>query len=100
MAGIEVPAETKVLVYETDDTSHDNPWANEKLTTLLGMFKANTLDEAFEICAKLVLEGGAGHTAAMYVDPVEDDKINAFAEKMKAGRILINTCLLYTSRCV
>lgn len=91
MAGIEVPAETKVLVYETDDTSHDNPWANEKLTTLLGMFKANTLDEAFEICAKLVLEGGAGHTAAMYVDPVEEDKIDAFAEKMKAGRILINT---------
>ncbi len=91
MAGIDVPAETKVLVYETDDTSHDNPWANEKLTTLLGMFKANTLDEAFDICAKLVLEGGAGHTAALYVDPVEEDKIDAFAEKMKAGRILINT---------
>jgi len=91
MAGIEVPYDTKVLIYETNDTSHENPWANEKLTTLLGMFKADTLDEAFDICAKLVFEGGAGHSAAMYIDPTEDEKINRFAEKMKAGRILINT---------
>jgi acetaldehyde dehydrogenase/alcohol dehydrogenase len=91
MAGIQVPYDTKVLICETNDTSHDNPWANEKLTTLLGMFKADTLDEAFDICAKLVYEGGAGHSAALYVDPTEEDKINRFAEKMKAGRILINT---------
>lgn len=91
MAGIQVPYDTKVLIYETNDTSHENPWANEKLTTLLGMFRADTLDEAFDICAKLVYEGGAGHSAAMYVDPTEEDKINHFAEKMKAGRILINT---------
>ena len=91
MAGITVPYDTKVLVYETGDTSHDNPWANEKLTTLLGMFKADTLDEAYDICAKLVFEAGAGHSAALYVDPTEEDKINRFAEKMKAGRILINT---------
>lgn len=90
MAGITVPYDTKVLVYETNDTSHDNPWANEKLTTLLGMFKADTLDEAYDICANLVFEGGAGHSAALYVDPTEEDKINRFAEKMKAGRILIN----------
>ncbi len=94
MAGIEVPAETKVLVYETDDTSHDNAWANEKLCTLLGMFKAKDLDEAFDICYKLVLEGGAGHSACMYVDQREEAKINAFGERMKAGRIIINipTC--------
>ena len=91
MAGIDVPRETKVLIYETNDTSHDNPWANEKLTTLLGMFRADTLDEAYDICAKLVYEGGAGHSAALYVDPTEEDKIDRFAEKMKAGRIIINT---------
>lgn len=91
MAGIDVPPETKVLVAETDDTSHDNAWACEKLTTVLGMYKADNLDDAFEICAKLVFEGGAGHTAAMYCDPTDEDKIERFAEKMKAGRIIINT---------
>ena len=40
MAVIEVPYDTKVLIYETNDTSHDCAWANEKLTTLLGMYKA------------------------------------------------------------
>ncbi len=90
MAGFEVPYDTKVLIYETNDTSHDNPWANEKLTTLLGMFKAETLDEAFDMCYKMVLEGGAGHSAALYVDPTEEDKIDRFALKMKAGRIIIN----------
>lgn len=90
MAGIEVPYDTKVLVYETDDTSHDCPWANEKLTTLLGMYKADTLDEAFDICYKLVLEGGPGHSAALYVDPSETEKILKFGERMKVGRILIN----------
>ena len=90
MAGFEVPYDTKVLIYETNDTSHDNPWANEKLTTLLGMFKAETLDEAYDMCYKMVLEGGAGHSAALYVDPTEEEKIDRFAMKMKAGRIIIN----------
>lgn len=91
MAGIEVPYGTKVLIYETDDTSHENPWANEKLTTLLGMFKAKDLDEAYDICAKVVFEAGAGHSACLYVNPTETAKIDKFAEKMKAGRIIINT---------
>ena len=90
MAGIEVPYDTKVLIYETNDTSHDCAWANEKLTTLLGMYKAETLDEAFDICYKLVLEGGAGHSAALYIDPTEEEKITRFGLRMKAGRILIN----------
>lgn len=90
MAGFEVPYDTKVLVYETNDTSHDNPWANEKLTTLLGMFKAETLDEAYDMCYKMVSEGGAGHSAALYVDPTEEDKIERFGLRMRAGRIIIN----------
>ena len=64
--------------------------AKQKLTTLLGMYKAETLDEAFDICYKLVLEGGAGHSAALYIDPTEEEKITRFGLRMKAGRILIN----------
>ena len=90
MAGFEVPYDTKVLVYETDDTSHDNPWANEKLTTLLGMYHASNLDEAFDICEKLVAEGGPGHSAAMYIDPTNEKRIEEFGKRMKAGRIIIN----------
>ena len=90
MAGFSVPYDTKVLVYETDSCSHDNPWANEKLTTLLGMYRAKDLDEAFDICATLVAEGGPGHSAAMYIDPTKEEEIEAFGKRMKAGRIIIN----------
>lgn len=91
MAGITVPEDTKVMIAETDDTSHDNAWANEKLCPLLGMFKAKNFDEALDICEKLVFEGGAGHSAAMYVDPTDEEKIDRFALRMKAARIIINT---------
>lgn len=91
MAGINIPEGTKVLIAETDDTSHDNPWANEKLCPVLGMFKAKDFEEALKICDKLVNEGGAGHTGALYVDPLETEKIDRFATTVKAARILVNT---------
>lgn len=91
MAGVNVPADTKVLIAETDDSSHDNPWANEKLCPVLGMYRAKNFDEALDLCAKLVSEGGAGHSGALFVDPNEREKIDAFGLRMKAGRILINT---------
>ena len=71
MAGVKVPADTKVLIAETDDSSHDNPWANEKLCPVLGMYRAKNFNEALELCAKLVSEGGAGHSGALYVNPNE-----------------------------
>ncbi len=91
MAGVKGPADTKVLIAETDDSSHDNPWANEKLCPVLGMYRAKNFNEALDLCAKLVSEGGAGHSGALYVDPNEREKIDAFGLRMKAGRILINT---------
>ncbi len=91
MAGVKVPADTKVLIAETDDSGHDNPWANEKLCPVLGMFRAKTFDDALDLCCKLVNEGGAGHSGALYVDPLEQEKIDKFADRMKTGRILINT---------
>ena len=91
MAGVKVPADTKVLIAETDDSSHDNPWANEKLCPVLGMYRVKTFNEALDLCDKLVSEGGAGHSGALYVDPNEREKIDAFGLRMKAGRILVNT---------
>ena len=40
----------------------------------------------------LVKDGGYGHTASVYLDTVSGkEKLDAFAEKMKACRILVNT---------
>jgi acetaldehyde dehydrogenase/alcohol dehydrogenase len=90
MAGVTVPADTKVLIAEQTDSSHDNPWANEKLCPVLGMYRAKNFNAALDLCYKLVSEGGAGHSGALYVDPNERDKIDAFGARMQTARILIN----------
>ncbi len=90
MAGVKVPADTKVLVSEQTDTSHDNPWANEKLCPVLGMYRAKNFEEALDICAKLVDEGGPGHSSALYVNPQDRAKINAFGARMKTARVIVN----------
>lgn len=91
IAGIVVPETTKVLIYETNNTNPDHPWACEKLSPILGMYRAKTFDEALDICFKLVDDSGPGHTSALYADPLEKEKIDAFSKKMHTGRILINT---------
>ncbi len=78
-----------MLIAETDDLSHDNPWANEALPRV-GMYRAKTFEQALDICYKLVSEGGAGHSGALYVDPTEREKIDAFGAKMQTARVLIN----------
>ena len=45
-AGIEVPAWTKILIGETESVEPSNPWAHEKLTTILGMYRATDFDDA------------------------------------------------------
>ncbi len=90
MAGVKVPADTKVLVSEQTDTSHDNPWANEKLCPVLGMYRAKDFEQALDICEKLVNEGGPGHSSALYVNPQERAKISAFGARMKTARVIVN----------
>ncbi|MCH3948478.1 MAG: bifunctional acetaldehyde-CoA/alcohol dehydrogenase [Olsenella sp.] len=90
-AGVEVPPSTKVLIGEVTSVDPSEPWAHEKLTTILGMYRAKDFDDAIAKASRLVADGGYGHTASLFVDPNEKEKIAQHAEVMKACRILINT---------
>ncbi len=91
-AGFEVPADTKLIIGEADSTDISEPLAHEKLFPLLSMYKAESFEDAVDKAEHLVLSGGIGHTAGIYIDAVnEKEKINAFNARMKACRILINT---------
>ena len=90
-AGVVVPPKTKVLIGETESVDPSNPWAHEKLTTILGMYRASDFDDALAKASRLVADGGYGHSASLFVDPNAKDKIAKHAETMKACRILINT---------
>ncbi len=92
LAGISVPATTKVLMGEVSDATEAEPFAHEKLSTILALYRAKDFKDAVVIAAKLVALGGIGHTSVLYTDQDQQkDRVNYFGDQMKTSRILINT---------
>lgn len=92
IAGITVPPTTKVLVGEVTDASDAEPFAHEKLSTILGLYRASDFKAAVATAAKLVALGGIGHTSVLYTDQDrQKERVAYFGEQMKTARILINT---------
>ncbi|PMN23988.1 bifunctional acetaldehyde-CoA/alcohol dehydrogenase [Vibrio splendidus] len=92
MAGVKVPADTKVLVGEgLGKVSYDDEFAHEKLSPTLGLFRADDFEDAVTQAVTMVEIGGIGHTSGLYTNQdVNADRIRYFGDKMKTARILIN----------
>jgi acetaldehyde dehydrogenase/alcohol dehydrogenase len=92
MAGVPVKEGVKILIGEVESTDKAEPFAHEKLSPVLALYKAKTFEEALDKADTLVKEGGYGHTSVLYADQDGGaaDKIRAFGERMKTGRTLIN----------
>ncbi|MEZ8150755.1 bifunctional acetaldehyde-CoA/alcohol dehydrogenase [Vibrio splendidus] len=92
MAGVKVPADTKVLVGEgLGKVSYDDEFAHEKLSPTLGLFRADDFEDAVAQAVTMVEIGGIGHTSGLYTNQdVNADRIRYFGDKMKTARILIN----------
>ena len=92
IAGITVPETTKILIGEVDSVDIAEPFAHEKLSPVLAMYRAKTFDDATEKARRLLEDGGYGHTAAIYLSTrTETEKLQLFSQRMKACRILVNT---------
>ncbi len=92
LAGVAVPESTKVLIGEVTSVALSEPFAHEKLSPVLAMYRAKDFADALDKAERLVADGGFGHTASVYLDPVnQKEKLDAFSDRMKACRILVNT---------
>ncbi|MBQ2900951.1 MAG: bifunctional acetaldehyde-CoA/alcohol dehydrogenase [Agathobacter sp.] len=91
LSGVEVPEETKILIGEVESVDISEEFAHEKLSPVLAMYKASTFDEALEKAARLVADGGYGHTSSIYAHPSQTEKLAKHAAAMKTCRILVNT---------
>lgn len=91
LAGVEVPESTKILIGEVENVHIEEEFAHEKLSPVLAMYRAKTFDEAIEKAEQLVADGGYGHTASLYVNVNETEKMAKHAAAMKTCRILVNT---------
>ena len=92
LAGITVPAGTKILIGEVESVELGEEFAHEKLSPVLAMYKATSFEDALSKAEHLIADGGYGHTSSIYLDEVtQRDKLTAFAARMKTCRILVNT---------
>jgi len=90
MAGVIVPVQTKVLIGEAEKIGAEEHFAYEKLSPVLGLYKAEDFKEAEYKAVKLVQFGGIGHTSVLYTDSSNTERIDSFSSFVKTGRVLIN----------
>lgn len=92
MAGFSVPAGTRVLIGEVETAGAGEPFAHEKLSPVLALYRRRDFDDAVETAAQLVALGGIGHTSVLYTDQdLQPGRVRAFGLRMKTARVLINT---------
>lgn len=91
LAGVKLPEDTRVIIGEVENIGKDEPFAFEKLSPILAMYRATDFEDAVEKAEQLVLFGGRGHTAVLYTAPSNIDHIKQFEDKVQTARVLINT---------
>ena len=92
LCGIQVRDECKVLVGEVESVGEEEPFAKEKLSPILAMYKAQSFEDALDKADALVKGGGLGHTASIFIDEYKaKERLREFCARMKACRILVNT---------
>lgn len=91
LAKITVPVKTKILIGEVEDADSSEPFAHEKLSPVLAMFKAKNFEDGVNTARKLVEMGGMGHTSVLYTNQEQNaDRILYFSNIIKTCRILVN----------
>ena len=89
LAGINVPANAKVIVAKEDGIGKGHPYSNEKLAPILAFYTAPDYKAIAKLCDEILRYEGAGHTFSMHTK--DDRMVEYFAERMPASRIIINS---------
>lgn len=89
MAGITVPAKTKVLVAELDGVGEEYPLSAEKLSPVLACYRVKTPEQGIERAAQVVEFGGMGHSSVIHSK--DRAVVDAFSSRLKTGRVIVNS---------
>lgn len=89
-AGLKLPQDKDVLLFELEKRHIGEPLSSEKLSPLLSIYKAQDRDEAVEIVRALLNYQGAGHNAAIQIGAQDDPFVKEYADRVEASRILVN----------
>ena len=90
LAGLELPKEVKILIGEAKAIDKTEPFASEKLSPVLALYRAKDFKDATAKAEALIEYGGLGHTSSLYTDMRNTERINYYGGKMKTSRVLVN----------
>ena len=88
-AGFEIPKDTKVIVAYETGIGKEYPFSKEKLSPVLTYYIVDSEEEGINKSEQLLEYGGLGHSAVIHSE--NSETILKFSEKMKAGRIIVNS---------
>ena len=89
MAGFSVPQRTRVLVAREEEAGPSRPYSMEKLCPVLAFYVMENEEAVLNMCIKILVHEGSGHTFAMHAE--DREVIRRFAEKIPVSRFLVNT---------
>jgi acetaldehyde dehydrogenase (acetylating) len=95
MAGIKVPAMTRVLIAKLDGVGRDFPLSGEKLSPILAFYSAANLASGIELCARLLQYGGLGHTASIHSQ--SEAAVKQYGLAVPAYRVVVNSSAVHGS---
>jgi len=88
-AGFKVDPQTSILIAELEKPGVEEPLSREKLSPVLAMEKASSVEDGFDKAEATVMLNGVGHTAAIHTRSEELAK--KFGERIKACRLIWNS---------
>jgi len=89
MAGLNLPEETRVIVYNEKGVGKNYPFSIEKLSPILAFYSREDWHSACMLCIDLLNYNGIGHT--LVIHSLNEDIIKEFALKKPVSRMLVNT---------
>lgn len=88
-AGFSVPANTNILLAECKEVGVKEPLTREKLSPVLALLKAESVEDGLNKSEQMVEFHGLGHSAAIHTSDAELAK--TFGERVKAIRVIWNS---------
>jgi acetaldehyde dehydrogenase (acetylating) len=89
LAGMHVPGDTSIIAVEIGGVGKQHPLSAEKLSPVLSLLFVKDFAAALDTCAAILKFGGKGHTCVIFSK--DESRIRAYAERMQAMRVMVNT---------
>lgn len=86
-AGFSIPEDRKFIIVYGDGIGKEHLFSNEKLTTLLAVYKYSGFDNALKMMHGIYNVKGKGHSCGIY--SFNDDHINSLALEAPVSRIMV-----------